>query len=157
MNDQSPSIPHSPRYWVSRHFQTSCRAHVPEPGTGAWWAGSWRAMSAPEMVGFAEAAGHAPACDACAAIEVMGTTDDAPTPKEQRDAIVARLARSLGVTHLEARGIDDADHHEVHVELLCEALEAAYDAGRGEGTPACPICDGRGARDGGDICPECDG
>jgi len=47
-----------------------------------------------------------------------------------RDQTVAKLARTLGVTHLESRGRDALDFHDINVEGLREALEAAYDAGR---------------------------
>jgi len=47
-----------------------------------------------------------------------------------RDQILATIARSLGVETLEARGSDAADFHDINVELLRDALERAYEAGR---------------------------
>jgi len=120
----------APHFWVSRHFQVTCRTHLPNPGSGDWWAGSWRAMSPAEQEGYAEAAGHLPACEACAAITELAATTNTPSHAELRDEVVASLARGLGVTELVARGNDDADHREVHIELLRDALREAYDAGR---------------------------
>jgi len=74
MIDQAAPTPH---LWSSSGQRISCRRHMPEPGTAAWWGDRWRLMSPDEQAGFARAAGHPPGCEACEAIEELARLDGA--------------------------------------------------------------------------------
>ena len=57
------------------------------------------------------------------------------TATDDREQTLAKIARRLGVNTLESRGSDDADFHDINVELLRDALERAYEAGRASALP----------------------
>ena len=55
------------------------------------------------------------------------------------DALLARIAQTkLRIETLETRGSDRLDFHDVSVESLREALEAAYNAGIEKGRKTTP-------------------
>ena len=43
------------------------------------------------------------------------------------------MTRVLGIEHTEARGRDQLDFHDLHVDAIRAALEAAYEAGANQG------------------------
>ncbi len=60
--------------------------------------------------------------------------------------ILAKIARDhLRIATLETRGSDRLDFHEVHVQAIRDALQAAFEAGRADATgePPPPVQDGR--------------
>lgn len=111
--------------WVSSRNQLACPEHAPPIATAEWWSGQWRVFSEDEQRGFHGARGEPPACFACRAVTELG-----PSTLDSRAQTVATLARRLGVEDLEELGNDDADFQDIHIGLLREALEDAYDAGR---------------------------